>query len=244
MRLRVGRGRPGLAGRSKRASAWCAWRAILELGDAGEEFWLSTIGRVSDGIMWIAGPAERGFGVTADGYERRIAQLILQTFQDRDPNFSLDRKMTTVIKRSPWLVRMKRKDVPEEHSRLNGIQCFPDGRGGYLGLTTGDRRRLQTSQIEPGAVGLKAAVVCHGQACSPAAAMPEFEPDPDRVHTPANGGREDGLKIAPALGWCVWTVADLAGVAIGIEDVFEPQAREIRDEVAREPRAGGHGSRR
>lgn len=87
-------------------------------------------------------------------------------------------------------------------------------------------------------------IVCHGQACAPAAAMTKFKPNPDLIHAFIKGGRENRLEISSTLSRRVGAVADIAGVAVGVKDVFEPEAREIRDEVTRETRRGSHGSRR
>ena len=68
----------------------------LKPGNASQKLRLTAVGWMSNRMMKIPCASESGFGMPADGDERGITKLILQTRQEGHPGIPLDWKVAAV----------------------------------------------------------------------------------------------------------------------------------------------------
>jgi hypothetical protein len=159
---------------------------------------LTAIARMTNLASGYFQIGERNLSISSDCYDRLGLKRIDKPRQQVPAGLAFIACVTAVRHRVVPLMRMKRKNVPEENRSLQIFQNLPNHRSRSLSNGRTFCRSRQRWRSEERCVFDEMYIVGKSEASSPSSAVTEIARYPHGVHATAHGRNENEPKIAAA----------------------------------------------
>ena len=174
---------------------------------------------------------KRDLSIPSDCHDGPGLKCIEKPHQKMSAGLAFFACVTAVRHRVVPLMRMKRKNVPEENRSLQIFQNLPNHRGRSLGNGRAFCRPRQGRCSEELCVVDEMHLVSKRETGSPPSAITEVARYPHGLHATAQGCNENEPKIATADSRRIGLIVLIAGIGIWVEDAIKFLRCHALDEI-------------